>query len=474
MNDEHHPMDDPTLFVTELTEGELQDLRRTDAWLPSEATRKCLLEDSKSTFTPTMPRLLAPPGQIDINDPIRRELEVRYRSEARADRVRSVITADMVSQNIDGLLDLIRGRWFHAALDMTGRLLAACGYASETGAELTPYTAQLWLTRFVLLKQTQQFELLEKELAAFGRLDNPDVYFEHEPTTYRGRKGSMIPFSLRLLHAELPHYLKRSSEALDRLYFLSAVVSRMIANLTSNYTEDGLDNCPSEAYKTSSLALWRRREAKILSICLSVYLSSKDYLSAIDTVYQMIDTLKPLGEYRFLYGTLGRIYMEFGDIETAERMFNEALVDAPPDLNSTKVQRLMFNAMLQIGNGRFNEAKRTFRKILELDPNNVAAANNQAVCSHFTSQMDEGIRILESLTTPSHQQLLETSVQTIPAEALSVPALHETVISNLAVLHEAESDKALTKKMRLLERVASLVGENIAFSAFRLPNTITS
>lgn len=89
--------------------------------------------------------------------------------------------------------------------------------------------------------------------------------------------------------------------------------------------------------------------------------------------------------------------------------------------------------------------------------------------------MDEGIRILESLTTPSHQQqLLETSVQTIPVEALSVPALHEAVISNLAVLHEAESDRALVKKMRLLERVASLVGENIAFGAFRLPNTTTS
>lgn len=93
--------------MTELTESELQELRRTDAWLPSEATRKCLLESSKSTFTPTMPRLLAPPAQIDIKDPIRRELEARYRSEARADAVRSVITADMVSPNVDGLLDLI-------------------------------------------------------------------------------------------------------------------------------------------------------------------------------------------------------------------------------------------------------------------------------------------------------------------------------------------------------------------------------
>lgn len=44
--------------------------------------------------------------------------------------------------------------------------------------------------RFVLLKQTRQFNLLERELAAFDRLDNPDVYFEHAPDLYPRRKGS--------------------------------------------------------------------------------------------------------------------------------------------------------------------------------------------------------------------------------------------------------------------------------------------
>nr|CDS30045.1 tetratricopeptide repeat protein 15 [Hymenolepis microstoma] len=465
-------MDDPVLSVMELTEAEIQELRKTDAWLPSETTRKCLLEKNISALNSTMPRIIASPATIDITDPLRRELTLRYRSESKADSIRPVITADMVTQDTDGLIDLIRGRWFHAALDMTGRLLTASGHASETGAKLIPFTSQLWLIRFVLLKQTQQYEILENELGTFDRLDNPDVYFEHDPVTYKGRKGSMIPFSLRLLHAELPHYLKRSTEALDRLYFLSAVVSRMITNLTSDYTEDGRDHCPSEAYKTSSLILWRRRQAKILSLCLSIYLTLKDYPSAIDTVYQMIEILKPLGEHRFLYGTLGRIYLEFGDVETAERMFTESLMDAPSDLKSTQVQRLMFNAMLQIGHGRFDEAKRSFREVLQLDPTNVAAANNQAVCLHFTSQMDDSIRILESLTTPfNQQQPLEASGgrNVLPLDTRSPPALHETLISNLAVLHEAESDKSQTKKFRVLERIAGLAGENVALSSFRLP-----
>ena len=105
---------------------------------------------------------------------------------------------------------------------MTGRLITL-----HEQIKLTPSSAQLWFTRFVLLKQTHQFELLERELSAFGMLDYPDVYFEHAPDLYPGRKGSIIPFSLRLLYAELPHHLKRSGEALDRLYFLAAVVERV-------------------------------------------------------------------------------------------------------------------------------------------------------------------------------------------------------------------------------------------------------
>ncbi|VDO01762.1 unnamed protein product [Rodentolepis nana] len=100
-------MDDPVLSVTELTEAEIQELRKTDAWLPSETTRQCLLENNKSVSNSTMPRIIAPPAPIDITDPLRRELTIRYRSESKADSIRPVITADMVSQDTDGLMDLI-------------------------------------------------------------------------------------------------------------------------------------------------------------------------------------------------------------------------------------------------------------------------------------------------------------------------------------------------------------------------------
>nr|CDS21173.1 tetratricopeptide repeat protein 15 [Echinococcus granulosus] len=337
-----------------------------------------------------------------------------------------------ISNNIKAVK---KGRWYHAALDLTGRLLTICGFASDTGAKLTPFSSQLWLVRFVLLKQTRQFDLLERELAAFDRLDNPDVYFEHAPDLYPRRKGSMIPFSLRLLHAELPHHLNRSGEALDRLYFLAAVVARVISNLENGYTEDGSESYPNEAYKISSLVIWRRRESKILAICLSIYLANQDYPSAIETVYQMIDKLEPLGEHRFLYGTLGRIYLGYN--------------------------LLMYSAMLQIGSGHFDEAKRLFREVLELDPSNVAFP------LHWPS-----LRILEVLTTPAQyqqqQQLKIAKGETASQSLLEGPALHEAIVSNLSNLLDAESDHATTRKMSLLERVATLPGERVAPTAFKL------
>ncbi|VDO00486.1 unnamed protein product [Rodentolepis nana] len=51
-----------------------------------------------------------------------------------------------------------------------------------------------------------------------------------------------------VLHAELRHYLKRSDEALDRLYLPSAIVSRMITNSVRDYSEDECSNSSNVAY----------------------------------------------------------------------------------------------------------------------------------------------------------------------------------------------------------------------------------
>ena len=56
---------------------------------------------------------------------------------------------------------------------------------------------QLWFTRIALLVKLRRFSLAEVECQAFGTLDAPDLFFQHYPELYGGRRGSMVPFSFR-------------------------------------------------------------------------------------------------------------------------------------------------------------------------------------------------------------------------------------------------------------------------------------
>ena len=51
--------------------------------------------------------------------------------------------------------------------------------------------------------------------------------------------GSMVPFSMRILQAELPQYMGRARDALDNLYELQRTCAQVLKNLQGNLMEDG-------------------------------------------------------------------------------------------------------------------------------------------------------------------------------------------------------------------------------------------
>ncbi|XP_048453063.1 trafficking protein particle complex subunit 12-like [Rhincodon typus] len=83
------------------------------------------------------------------------------------------------------------------------------------------------------------FQNAETEFEPFGNLDQPDLYYEYYPHVYPGRRGSMIPFSMRVLHAELPQYLGKPQESLDRLHAMKITCIKIIDNLENGLAEDG-------------------------------------------------------------------------------------------------------------------------------------------------------------------------------------------------------------------------------------------
>ena len=55
--------------------------------------------------------------------------------------------------------------------------------------------------------------------------------FQWNIEIYPSVTGSMVPFEMRILHAEFPQFLGRPQETLDRLYYLLAVISKVIVFL---------------------------------------------------------------------------------------------------------------------------------------------------------------------------------------------------------------------------------------------------
>ena len=77
-------------------------------------------------------------------------------------------------------------------------------------------------------------------------------------TTLPSRRGSLVPWSLRLLLAELPHYLGRTSSAVNRLFGLLATIRRMLDNVRSGLALDGeLWLAATPAERDTATTVWK-------------------------------------------------------------------------------------------------------------------------------------------------------------------------------------------------------------------------
>ena len=74
----------------------------------------------------------------DLHDPIK-SLVARYRGEVEAGK-RNILTADLVSQDLNGLLQLIRSCCYRAAINLTTRLLSSYGQGPSSSGTITRHS----------------------------------------------------------------------------------------------------------------------------------------------------------------------------------------------------------------------------------------------------------------------------------------------------------------------------------------------
>ncbi|XP_062490582.1 trafficking protein particle complex subunit 12 isoform X3 [Pezoporus occidentalis] len=423
--------DDP--FATALNMSELD--RRNDAWLPSEETRNVLISVATQQY--------------------------------------STVFIDKENLTMPGLkFDNIQSsKNWRAAVDLCGKLLTAHGQGYKKSGLPTNHTTdslQLWFVRLALLVKLSLFQNAEMEFEPFGNLDQPDLYYEYYPHVYPGRKGSMVPFSMRILHAELPQYLGNPQESLDRLHSMKIICTKILENLEQGLAEDGSMINITQDNRQASVQLWRSRLGRVMYSMANCLLMMKDYVLAVDA-YHTIIKYYPQQEPQLLSG-IGRIFLQIGDIKTAEKYFQEVekVTHKLDGLQSqimvlmnrllpwvseedSFVCHLLSRAFLHLGQNNFAEAHRFFTEILRIDSSNAVANNNAAVCLLYLGRLKDSLRQLEGMVQqdPKHY-------------------LHESVLFNLTTMYELESSRSMQKKQALLEAVAIKEGDSFNTQCLKL------
>ncbi|XP_062378985.1 trafficking protein particle complex subunit 12 [Sardina pilchardus] len=445
--------DDP--FATALSMSEVD--RRYDVWLPSEETRKLLISvatQQLNTVHVERERLSMPGLKFDnLQGDAVKDLMLRFLGDQAATK-RQVLTASSVEQSFLGLKQLISTRNWRAAVDLTGRLLTAHGQGYGKSGQPTSHTTdslQLWFVRLALLTKLSLFQNAELEMEPFGTLDQPDLYYEYYPAIYPGRRGSMVPFSMRVLHAELPQYLAKPQESLDRLHRMRTVCQKISDQLEEGLAEDGSMMSLTQENRQASIQLWRSRLCRVMYSIANCLLMMKDYVLAVET-YHSIIRYEPQQRVQLLSG-IGRIFLQIGDIKTAEKYFQEVekacQAKGGGQMQDTSV--LMNRAFVYLSQNNYSEAHTCFAEVLKVDPMNPVANNNAAVCLLYLGRLKESLRQLESL------------VQQDPTLYL-----HESVLFNLTTMYELESSRSTQKKQALLEAVAAREGDSFNTQCLKL------
>ncbi|XP_028906054.1 trafficking protein particle complex subunit 12 [Ornithorhynchus anatinus] len=335
-------------------------------------------------------------------------------------------------------------------LHSSDKIKATGNGTRRVGRRRLPWLFQLWFVRLALLVKLGLFQNAEVEFEPFGNLDQPDLYYEYYPHVYPGRRGSMVPFSMRILHAELQQYLGNPQESLDRLHRMKTICNQILSNLERGFTEDGSLSNLTQENRQASVQLWRSRLARVMYSVANCLLMMKDYVLAVDA-YQSVIKYHPEQEPQLLSG-IGRIFLQIGDIKTAEKYFQDVeKVTQNSNGSQSRIMVLMNRAFLHLGQNNFGEAHRFFTEILKIDPANAVANNNAAVCLLYLGKLKDSLRQLEGMVRRDPQ-----------------PYLHESILFNLTTMYELESSRSSQKKQLLLRAVAAEEGDGFNTQCLKL------
>ncbi|KAL8167427.1 hypothetical protein V2J09_008926 [Rumex salicifolius] len=330
----------------------------------------------------------------------------------------SNVTDPLTSQRYTNLNDLghelsslqelaFRGSW-RSILDKVSR-------ARTLSLLRLPHDHLLYLSFNVLsLTKLRRFSEAVDDIDSLEDLDSSVYRYESYPKLYPNRFGSMVPFSLRWVHAQLPSMLGKRNETLDRLYKLLDFVRSQIR------VKKGLGNLEV------SSNVWTKREEFVMSTIIRHHLNQKEFAVCLDLMRDMLAKdpnnpvlLTKLGYVQMQFGNLGGARDSFGKVEGL--MKEEKFGGDGEALTEVEMRNLVGRnqALIYLVEKDYVSAVREYDACIERDGSDVVAVNNKAICLMYLRDLSDSIKVLEN------------SLERNPTVALD-----ETLVVNLCSMYE--------------------------------------
>jgi tetratricopeptide (TPR) repeat protein len=388
--------------------------------------------------------------------------------------IKKKVALTEVSLDLKGIQTLAENDCWKEVLKLCERCLQL-GFAPH---ELLQYR----LSQIVSLLRLHLNQFAQQNIDSLGDLSNSNVYFyEYYGTMYKNQKGNMVPYSLLLLKAVIPHFCNMDLEeqhggqqeenstnpygrslsgavgatgshiALDRLYKL--------LHLCGTYLEGGILQKKSPKELSEEAAIWYVREKRTLFYILNCHIACKHYSLAIELLEKAISYYethqeKDQDNFATLLSLLGCLYLQSGMIPFAEKAFQRVTEIHKQNQGSVPITiRVRMNSgYLKFAQGKQAEAIKEFEYVLDnLDPLNVLAANNRAVCLLYSRNLVQAITSLEEFIRSDPHKTLD-----------------ETLVYNLSTLYDLESENSGNKKKVIMMMINRFAGDDFPTSALKL------
>jgi len=395
---------------------------------------------------------------LDTKEKTAQELSVSIASSSRIK-----LGVEDVTKDMEGIQKLMKNGSWRAVLKLVDKCMKKINYPHEK--------FQLKLCKILALIKTRSIKSASDELDSIGDFESKENSYEKYANLYPKLRGSMVPFSLRVIKAELPYYLK-AAVSLDPLYELLSLCRKEISHFSTNEKRektilfknidlaDSLSPLPapstsflfsildseevfSRTYE-ETLSIWIEREIRIIYIIATHLIQEKEFPSAILLLQEI---LQKNPNDPVLLSSLGRINLQYGNVKSASAFFKQV-----ESLISEKEPLFYMNrGYLALSMDQYTVAIDNFQLALDLDPNNIAACNNKAISLLYTCELGKAITVLEELIKKDPEK-----------------NLNETVVFNLCTLYDLKSDSSTEKKRNLMNLVAKFGSDSFDLSVLKL------